>query len=139
MSESLFLTIRSGGRRLGFPMRAVRGIKTWQEPVPLVKGAPWLLGVLAGEGQVLPVLTPSFWGGDGQAPEVNLFLDLGGRSLAVPGSEPTVTAAGVAAGEGGEEEFLSGILRHHGAELFLVDVQKLYSALGLGYNEVRLG
>lgn len=103
--------------------------------MPLPGAAPWLGGILPGEGEVWPVLSERFWGGQASAPDVCAVLSHRGRVLVLPGLDPEVlTGAMEGPGDHPLGEWMAGVLR--GAkEVACIDVPKLYSALGLGYNE----
>jgi hypothetical protein len=140
MPEQDFLTVTTGGQRLAFPLEAVRGVRPWELPLPLPGSSPWVEGVLPGEGEAWPVLSEAFWAsGPGQAtdvrkPDVFVFVSLRGRILALPGSAPAILRG--SDGEGGGEMDLPVADRETGGpEATRVELTRLYSELGLDYNE----
>lgn len=137
MVEEPLFAITAGGYRLGFPLSAVKGVQLWQRPLPLPGAAPWIGGVLPGEGEAWPVLQESFWGKSDEKPEVMLLLTLRGRVLALPGSAPAIVRATVLSEEGEDDLLLADGFEENGKRGSRVKVEKLYSTLGLDYNEGR--
>ena len=142
MNARRFVLLSAGGRRLAFPMGSVKSVREWEEPLPIPRSKRWLLGVLEGEGETIPVLRTSFWGGGDEADRMLLLLDLSGRLLAVAGGEPDMAPPNCTLKE--EEDTGNGLIvgtidvADRTAECVRVD--KLYSALGLRYNDTdRIG
>ena len=145
--------VTAGGWRLGFPLRAVKSVQPWREPLPLPGAAAWIGGILPGDGEVWPVLKLGFWetceglpstGGHQPVPgdsasEVYVLLSLHGRVVALPGSAPAIVKPSAAPRVEGEDELLAESFEESGEQGFRVKVEKLYSALGLDYNEAPLG
>lgn len=113
----------TGEGRWGIPAEAVREIRDFTPPLPLPRGASWLLGILVTGGEAVPVADPSFFFGRTAPPRLLLVLEREGVPLALPGLgaflEPT--PSGAAGGVGTEAEEGVG----------LVDVDRLYRACGL--------
>jgi hypothetical protein len=137
LPEEPLFAITAGGHRLGFPLSAVKGVQLWQRPLPLPGAAAWIGGILPGEGEAWPVLRESFWGTRDEQPEVMLLLTLRGRVLALPGSAPAIVRAAVVSDEGEGDLLLPESFEEAGAKGSRVKVEKLYSTLGLDYNEGR--
>lgn len=116
----------------------MRAIVPWSKSNPLPFSAPWLEGLLKGEGEVIPAIKETFWGGAGSRAEVYLMVEDRGRVLAVPGAHPTfVTGIPETAEESAAGEYWSGILGSEIGPARCVEVAKLYRHLGLLYNESR--
>ena len=153
MPEEPLFAVTAGGRRLGFLLRAVKAVQMWRPPLPLPGAAPWVNGILPGEGEAWPVLKPSFWetrnrlpatGGRQPEPgdaasEVYVLLSLHGRVLALPGSAPAIVKSSAVPQEEGEDGLLAESFEETGKQGFRVKVEELYSELGLDYNEAPLG
>jgi hypothetical protein len=132
------ILINSGGILLGFPRPSVRAIIPWCKPNRLPLAAPWLDGLLEGEGEAIPAVKETFWGGAGSKAEVYLMVEEKGRLLAVPGATPTfVTGSPETGGESSMGEYWSGNLEAEIGSARCVEVAMLYRHLGLLYNESR--
>jgi hypothetical protein len=142
MSVRRFVLFSAGGRRLVFPVEAVKSIRDWEEPLPIPRSKQWLLGVLEGEGEAIPVLGSSFWGGGGVADHMLLLLDLSGRLLAVAGGDPDILPLDCTWQEENDpgDGLIAGTIAVADRTAECVRVDKLYSALGLRYNNTdRIG
>jgi hypothetical protein len=132
------ILINSGGILLGCPRASVRAIIPWSKPNRLPLAAPWLDGLLEGEGEAIPAIKEAFWGGAGSKAEVYLMVEEKGRLLAVPGAAPTfITESPEAAGEPSTGEYWSGNIEAEIGSARCIEVAKLYRHLGLLYNESR--
>jgi hypothetical protein len=118
------------------PLDAVRSVCEYQPPVPLPGAAPWLSGVLPAEGEAWPVLSQGYWGPAASVPEVCVVLLHRGRALVLVGEDPEVLRGDSPVAPRGPWTCGSsdGPSAAEGAVVWL-DVPKLYSALGLVYNE----
>lgn len=132
----VFVVVGTGSVRAGFPEENVRAIKGWSEPLSLPRSAGWLRGLLIEEGQAVPVLMEDHLGGRGEAPEVVVLLEARGRLLAVSGRAPRLVRGELTKLEDSAAgTYWSGELSEQGESVRAVDVEKLYTALGLHYNE----
>lgn len=125
MPERGFLVMETGGRRLTVPADMIRKLVPWEPPQRVPGAAPWVDGLLPGEGEVWPTVRESHLGPAIGAPEVYALVRRAGKILAVPGRKPRLLTASAGNGIGretGEAE----------AERFpSLDLDGLYMALGL--------
>ncbi|MGC8762204.1 MAG: chemotaxis protein CheW [Acidobacteriota bacterium] len=105
----------TGEGRWAIPAEAVREIRSFEPPLPLPRGASWLMGILVAGGEALPVADPSFFFGRTAPPRLLVVLEREGIPLALPGAGAVLEAS-----PSGAED---GVGR--------VDVERLYRACGL--------
>ncbi len=139
MSLSRYVFLSAAGRRLAIPVESVVAVREWEEPLALPGGKDWLEGLLAGDGEAIPVLKASFWG-DGQGDErILVLVEVDGLVLALAGHSPDLQQLdGEPDAREPEEKgpaCISGIFERDGARAGCVRVDKLYSVLGLRYNK----
>lgn len=133
MLEPRFLVFSSGGQLVALPAQSVQAIMNWRPPKTLPRSAPWVEGVLAGEGEALPVLREGYcWGSPEKSAEIYVLITWDGRSLALPGTDPRMVSARpeVPAGDDLRGPW-SGTIEETRGTVRCLDVGKLYMALGL--------
>jgi len=133
MADFGFLLLTAGGREIAFPAPCVRGMAPWERPLPLPASAPWVAGLLMGEGEVWPVLIESYWGRPEAPAEVFVFLELEGKILAISGRSPrTLPGRGALRPVEPEETGTwSGTVDEAGTAIACLDARALYLELGL--------
>lgn len=128
-----FLVFSSGGHLLALPAQSVQAIMNWCLPRALPRSAPWVEGVLVGQGEALPVLREGYcWGAPVENAEIYVLITLDGRSLALPGTDPRMVSARpqIPAGDDLQGPW-SGTIDEARGIVRCLDVDKLYMALGL--------
>ncbi len=113
----------TGEGRWAIPAEAVREIRDFEPPLPLPRGASWLLGILVVGGEAVPVADPSFFFGRTAPPRLLVVLEREGLPLALPGLGAALQATSAVPPEGQGEGVDEG--------MGLVDVERLYRACGL--------
>jgi hypothetical protein len=128
-----FLVFSSAGRLLALPAESVRTVMSWTPPRPLPRSAPWVEGVLAGQGEVVPVLREGhLWGVPAGSQEIIVVVLQEGRALALLGTGPRmVSTRPLSAGAEDLAGPWSGTINDSSEELPCLDVGMLYMALGL--------
>lgn len=113
----------TGEGRWAIPAEAVREIRDFEPPLPLPRGASWLLGILVAGEEAVPVADPSFFFGRTAPPRLLVVLEREGVPLALPGLGAALPASFPVApeGQGGAADEGAGLL----------DVERLYRACGL--------
>lgn len=133
MLDPGWLAFSSGGQALAIPVPSVVAVRTWCPPKALPRSAPWVEGVLAGEGEAVPVLREGYaWGERAGTAEIFVLIQWEGCPLALPGANPRVVSQRPQAPQGEDQEGpWSGTLDEGPGTIRCLDLGKLYMALGL--------
>ena len=138
-AQSSWFALDTGGRWVGFPESEVRQLFKWQAPIPLPRGAAWLMGWFPFEGVAVPVVDPHVTGANPSAgtPNIMAMLQRGENSFVLPGF-----GARFSGGEPRElkdpgQVLYDGVLEIPGLpEVMLTTSERLYTILIMGYNRV---
>ncbi len=131
MDERRFVVFDAGVLRLAVPEAAVVAVRDWSPPHPLPQGADWLLGLLPGEGGVVPVLREETFGGPNGPPEVLIVMERSGRVLALPARGPRLCRASVEMAPPEAAPWCEGVVASD-PEIRCIDLARLYRGLGIG-------
>jgi hypothetical protein len=133
LPDSGYLVFSSAGRMLALPAESVRTIQGWTSPKALPRCAPWVEGILVGQGEAVPVLRDGhLWGVPSGTAEIILVVLREGRALALLGKDPQMVSSGpLSPMEKDLDGPWSGLLHHASGEVPCLDLGKLYMALGL--------
>ena len=122
---------------LALPAQSVLAVVNWSRPKALPRPAAWVEGVLAGEGEAVPVLREGYcWGTPVGSAEIYVLVTWEGRSLALAGADPRMVTprplmpALMPAGKDFEGPW-RGTIDDSGGTIQCLDLGKLYMALGL--------
>jgi hypothetical protein len=131
--DSGFLVFSCADRVLALPAGSVRTVMGWAHPKPLPRCAPWVEGVLVGQGEAVPVLREGhLWGVRSRTAEIIVVVLREGRALALLGKNPRMAPPGpLLPMEEDLDGLWSGTLADSSGAVPCLDLGKLYMALGL--------
>lgn len=118
---------------MAVPIKSVLAVMNWCRPRALPGAAPWVEGLLAGEGEAVPVLREGYcWGTPEGSAEIYVSVTWEGYCLALPGANPRmISPRPQAAGGGDLQGPWSGTIDEGRGTIRCLDLCKLYMALGL--------
>jgi len=133
LPDSGYLVFSSAGRTVALPAESVRTIQGWTSPKALPRCAPWVEGILVGQGEAVPVLRDGhLWGVRSGTAEIIVVVLREGRNLALLGKDPQMASSGpLSPMEKDLDGPWSGMLWDSSGEVPCLDLGKLYMTLGL--------
>lgn len=118
---------------MALPTESVQTVMNWTPPQHLPRSASWVAGVLAGQGEAVPVLREGhLWGVPAGSAEIYVVVHREGRALAILGAGPRmISPRPLSPWSEDQHGPWSGAIDDPSGEVPCLDVGKLYMALGL--------